>query len=499
MKRRLPDVFYNPVSIAGAALASVSFATIIFLTLVGLMQEHAPAYIGIISYVILPFPLILGLLIIAFGVRRERRRLRKGKPASKMVFIVDLNIPQQRTAITYFIILAILFLLFTSYGSYQAFQWTESVEFCGETCHTVMQPEFTAYQHSPHARVKCVECHVGGGAGWYVRSKLSGAYQVYAVLANVYPRPIPVPIKNLRPAQATCEECHWPAFFAGEKEELKTYFKSDTQNSRWTIDLLMKIGGGALRGPGPARGIHWHMNIADEIAYVATDSLEQNIPWVRATNRKTGTVTEYVSTDAAESVDEIKKSPVHVLDCIGCHNQPSHRYRPPVRIVDESIALGNISTELPNIRSASIQTLVAPFATTQGAMDSIPMLLENYYAQTYPRIAAQKKDLVLAAAEELKVQYGRNFFPEMKVSWQAYPDNVGHWTNLGCYRCHDGNHKSADGKVISKDCNACHTILYQGPAVRPEHLNAAGEKFQHPEDIGDVWMTTNCSDCHTGQ
>ncbi len=98
-----------------------------------------------------------------------------------------------------------------------------------------MEPEHTAYQNSPHARVKCVDCHVGSGAGWYVRSKLSGAYQVYAVLANVYPRPIPTPIKNLRPARETCEQCHWPSHFSGQKEVINTYFKSDEQNTRWTI------------------------------------------------------------------------------------------------------------------------------------------------------------------------------------------------------------------------------------------------------------------------
>jgi hypothetical protein len=497
--RRLPDVFYNPVSIAGGAVALACFATIVFLTIVGLFQSKPPAYIGIISYVALPVPLLLSLATVFLGVWRERRLRRKGKSASRMVFTIDLNIPQQRSTVAYFSMSAILFFLFTAYGSYRAFEWTESVQFCGQTCHTVMEPEYTSYQYSPHARVRCVDCHVGGGAGWYVRSKLSGAYQVYAVLANNFPRPIPVPITNLRPAQETCEQCHWPAFFAGEKEELKTYFKSEEGNGRWTVDLMMKTGGGAPGGHGPARGIHWHMNIADQITYVTTDSLDQTIPWLQARNRTTGAVTEYISSDADRPVEELKKLPVHTLDCIGCHNQPSHRYRPPVRIVDESMALGRISTDLPDVRSAAIQALVAPYSSTRAAMDSIPVLMESYYRQAYPAVAHEKGYLITAASAELREQYRRNFFPEMRVSWQAYPDNVGHLTSPGCFRCHDGKHRSADGRVISRKCNTCHTIMYQGPAIEPATLNAEGIPFRHPVDIGDTWKETDCSECHTGQ
>jgi hypothetical protein len=499
MKRRLPNIFYNPVSLAGAALAAACFSTIVFLTFVGLWQKKPPVYIGIVTYVALPVPLIAGILAVAFGVWRERRRRRSGRPASTMVFTLDLNVSQQRRALTFFSAATVVFLLFTAYGSYRTFEYTESVQFCGETCHTVMQPEYTAYQNSPHARVRCVDCHVGSGASWYVRSKLSGAYQVYAVLANNYPRPIPVPIKNLRPAQETCEQCHWPAFFSGEKEELKNYFESDTQNTRWSVDLLMKVGGGGLHGPGPARGIHWHMNIADEIDYIASDSAEQVIPWVRARDKYTGTITEYLSSDATEPVSDMKKRPVHMLDCIGCHNQPSHSYHPPVRLVDEALTLRKISTDLPNVRAAAIQALVTPYSGTRAALDSIPTMMQNYYNQTYPKIADEKKSLIAAASTELKEGYRRNFFPEMNVNWKAYPDNIGHLTSPGCFRCHDGKHKAASGRMISKDCNSCHTILYQGPADKPTTLDASGLQFQHPVDVGDAWKDTNCSECHSGE
>jgi hypothetical protein len=497
-RRRLPDIFYNPISIGGAALASVTLLTIVFLTAVELFQSNAPAYIGIISYVVLPIPLILGLVFIPLGAWRERRRLRKGQPASRLSFTVDLGVPRQRAALTIFSGVTFIVLLFTAYGSYRVFEWTESVPFCGTTCHDVMEPEFTAYQNSPHARVKCVECHVGSGAGWYVRSKLSGAYQVYAVVAGVYPKPIPTPIENLRPARETCEECHWPSHFSAEKKYVNTYFKSDSGNTRWTVGLLMKIGGGAEEH-GSGIGIHWHINPANEIRYVATDAQRQTIPFIQVKDLKSGKTTEYVAPDETTSVADFRAKLGAKMDCIDCHNRPSHIYRPPTRIVDKSMAGDRISPALPHIREKAIEALKQEYTTVEAAMDSIALQIRGYYAQEYPTMDAAGRAALDRAIEELQRQYKVNFFPKMRVRWSAYPNNIGHMTDLGCFRCHDGNHKSPDGRVISKDCNTCHTILYQGTDIVPQTLSVAGLPFQHPEDIGDGWKEMNCVECHSGR
>lgn len=497
-KRKLPELFYNPLSIAGAVLAAGSFLAIIFLTVVEMTQEHSPAYIGIISYVALPVPLIIGLVLIPVGYFLERRRVRKGLPAHGHRMTLDLEDPRQRRVITVFSASTLAFLIATAYGSYRAFEWTESTEFCGATCHPVMEPEFTAYQASPHARVKCVDCHVGPGAGWYVRSKLSGAYQVYATLANVFPRPIPTPIKNLRPAQETCEQCHWPSHFAGEKKYVNTYFKSDEANTPWTVALLMKIGGGNISRGGPG-GIHWHMNVANEVTYVTTDSLSQTIPWVRFRNKTTGETTEFLSTEAGAPIEELKALSVRKMDCIDCHNRPSHIYRPPVRIVDLSLALGRISTDLPSVRTPAIRALTHPYMSTAAAMDSIPIVFRAFYEEENPSVLKAKSSAVAQATEELKEQYRHNFFPAMGVSWKVYPNNIGHMTDVGCFRCHDGKHVTAAGKAITKDCNVCHTILFQGSAPAPSTLAVQGLEFQHPEDVGDAWKETNCKDCHSGQ
>ena len=241
------------------------------------------------------------------------------------------------------------------------------------------------------------------------------------------------------------------------------------------------------------------MNLANEITYIATDTQHQVIPWVSIRNKTTGEAVEFLSTEASEGIESLKKLPSNTMDCIACHNRPSHIYRPPVRIVNQSLALGRISTKLPNIKSASIQALVGEYTSKADAMESIPTTLLRFYQDQYPQVVEQHRELIKAASEELKMQYSRNFFPRMKVSWKVYPNNIGHMTDLGCFRCHDGKHMSTTGKVISKDCNICHTILYQGDAPAPTTLSVAGLEFQHPADIGDLWKEMNCKDCHSGQ
>lgn len=495
MAKRFPDTFYNPISIVGSVISLVTFISFIFLVLIGFFVPSVPVYFGIVTFLILPFLLILGLLSIFIGLIFERRRRLRGGEARHFISVDFQNSRHRRGFIVFFIIL-IVFILSSGFGSYQAFQYTESVVFCGKLCHEVMQPEYTAYQSSPHARVKCAECHIGEGAGWFVKSKLSGAYQVYAVLANVYPRPIPTPIKNLRPAQETCEHCHWPQYFFSEKKRQKTYFKKDEQNTPWTISLLMKIGGGSP-DMGPTAGIHWHMNIMQDIIYIANDPMRQEIPWIRTIDRK-GNVTEYFSSDMPITKEEMDSSEKHKMDCIDCHNRPSHVYRAPTQALDQALALKQIDPTLPYIKSISVDVLSYKYSTKEKALDSIRTVIENYYGTNFKDIAKTKTEAIKTAVLEVQKTYSRNFFPEMNVSWKVYPENIGHMTNAGCFRCHDGKHVSPLGKVVSKDCNSCHTILYQGTELNPKTLVTTGFEFKHPEDIGDEWKTTNCNECHTG-
>jgi nitrate/TMAO reductase-like tetraheme cytochrome c subunit len=345
-----------------------------------------------------------------------------------------------------------------------------------------MKPEFVTYKHSPHARVACAECHIGKGAAWYVRSKLSGTYQVYAVMANKYPRPIPTPVKNLRPAEETCEECHWPKKFAGNLERTYSYFLGDETNTPFSVRLLMKVGGGDPTH-GPVGGIHWHMNVGNKIEYFAADEARQKIPYVRMTNPQ-GVVTEFRSPKFTNSVDEAS---LRRMDCIDCHNRPAHRYESPNSAVNLAMALGKIDRSLPYIKTNAVYALTRNYTNETQALQGIATILSNRYPDN-PRVPP-----AIGAVQQI---YTNNFFAEMKANWQVYPDNIGHKDWPGCFRCHDGQHKGTEGNrtIKANDCNACHTILAQGSGAELDQLSPNGQKFKHPGDEVDG----ACNDCHTG-
>ncbi len=494
MRRLVPKSFFNPVSFVGAAIAAISFGLILFLFLLEAFAGHQKPYMGIIALVILPAFLFLGLVVASLGMILERRRQRKEGTTVRRRPSLDLNDPHHRSVFGFFSALTVILMLFSAFGSYQAYEFTESVQFCGEICHSVMKPEYTAYLYSPHARVSCAQCHVGSGADWYVKSKLSGAYQVYSVLFNKFSRPIETPVRNLRPAQQTCEQCHWPKHFFAEKQVVKNYFLSDEKNTEWWISLLMKIGGGNNES-GPTSGIHWHMNISNQINYIAIDSQRQVIPWVQSKSPD-GTVITYKLSDGSVTDEQLKSGEMRKMDCIDCHNRPTHIYRPPNESINEAMTLGWINPRIPSIKATALEALMRPFATEEGAMDSIGIFVREQYAERYPDASRTMKADIDTAIERLKKIYSRNFFPEMRVSWKRYPNNIGHLYYPGCFRCHDGKHVGDNGKILSRDCNACHVILAQKLDRERLHLSLEGIEYRHPVDIGDAWKQMDCSDCH---
>jgi nitrate/TMAO reductase-like tetraheme cytochrome c subunit len=491
-----PSLLHNWVSLAGIILAASSFFAVACLIALDFFRGFTNPYVGILTYVVAPAFLIAGLLMISAGALWERHRRRNLKPGDIPAFPrIDLNVPRQRHAFIGVAVVTAVFFLSTALGSYRTYQFTESVTFCGITCHSVMKPEYTAYLESPHARVACVQCHIGPGAGWYVKSKLSGAYQVYATIVDRYPRPIPTPIDNLRPARATCEQCHWPQKFYGATERTFHHYLPDEQNSLWTIQMLVKVGGGDARF-GAVGGIHWHMAIANKIEYIASDNERQVIPWVRLTDQH-GKATVYQSTDNPLKPEQIAAAQPRVMDCIDCHNRPTHVYHAPTDSVDLALQTGRIDRTIPHIKEQAVQALTRKYSTTGDAGRGIAETLTTFYQSKDPAFARTNATLIAQAVAETQRIYTQNFFPSMNVNWRVYPDNIGHLNFPGCYRCHDGNHTSADGKTITHDCNACHTLVAQGPAGKLE-TNLAGLDFKHPQDISGLWQQMKCSDCHAG-
>ena len=453
-------------------------------------------YLGVFTYMVYPALLLFGLLLMPAGAYLERRRRVKFGELPPYPQI-DLNDSRTRAIFFFIIASAVVLLGLISTVSYRAYQFTDSVAFCGELCHSVMNPEYTAYQASPHSRVTCAECHVGPGATWYVRSKLAGAYQIYSVLFHKYPRPIPTPIENLRPAQETCEQCHWPQHFFNEKQHENSYFLSDEHNTKWNLNLLMRIGGGNSEA-GPTSGIHWHMNIANEVTYAPLDTQRMVIPWVKVKNRE-GIERVYRSTEIEVTDEELASIPTRRMDCIDCHNRPTHIYHPPAQSVNHVMALGWIDPGLPSIKGIAVEALERLYTTKKVALDSIKTIVTEYYQQNYPDMVTAKAPAIERAITELQTIYKRNYFPEMQASWKQFTNNIGHLYYPGCFRCHDGKHVSDDGTVLSKDCNLCHTILAQQFEKDKLRLSLGGIDYRHPVDIGDAWKEMNCSDCHSNQ
>lgn len=495
MKFELPQSTKNWISLIGATIALISLFMIVFLFVIATFFSAQPIYLGLIIYILLPGILILGLLLIPIGMYRAKKL--HGKGPSYWPF-VDLNDRKHRHAFYIFSSGTALFFLLSAVGSYETFHYTESVEFCGTLCHEVMQPEFEAYQHSSHARVACVECHIGSGADWFVRAKISGLYQVYAVATNSFPRPISTPIENLRPARETCEQCHWPQKFYARKQRLERHYLNDEENSEWDIHLNMKIGS-QYSARGMEEGIHWHIDPSVKIEYIATDEKYEEIPWVRYTNTKSGEVIIYNNEEDPLDPDQISNYEVHLMDCMDCHNRPSHSYKPPAYFVNEAITAGIIPHELPEIKSLAMQICAEEFTDTDTAMAYIDNTIAEFYADNYPDISESQQELIKQAVAGLQGKYRVNIFPEMKVRWSAYPNHIGHLEFNGCFRCHDDLHVSESGRAISKDCNICHTIKAQGNPQSLEEASIRGWiEFKHPSDIDEAWKESLCTDCHTG-
>jgi hypothetical protein len=318
-----------------------------------------------------------------------------------------------------------------------------------------MKPEFVAYQDGPHSRVTCVECHIGPGASWFARSKLSGTRQVFAVALGTYSKPIPSPVENLRPAREVCEQCHWPEKFHGDKIQRVVEYADDEQNSETVTTLRIHVGGGSER-LGLATGIHWHMNVANEIEYIATDDKRQVIPWVRLRDRN-GNVREYV----AEGVkpEDYQNGERRLMDCMDCHNRPSHPMAPSAeKAIDEAIARGEMPRTLPYVRREAVKLVKASYASEPAALDEIARALREFYRSQHEPVYMSKRQEVEKAVTAAQNVWRRNVFPEMNVTFGTYPNNIGHMDFPGCFRCHDDNHKTADGKTISQDCETCHTI-----------------------------------------
>jgi nitrate/TMAO reductase-like tetraheme cytochrome c subunit len=393
-------------------------------------------------------------------------------------------------------VLGILTLSLLVGGAY-AWDYTNSPSFCGTACHT-MPPEYAAYQISPHARIACVECHIGREfIGNQIFRKAGDIRHIVAMTFQTYEYPIRV--KSMRPAREICEKCHSPEKFSDDSLRTISHFKNDQDNTPYSIYLVLKTGGGAKR-EGLGRGIHWH--IQNKVYYYPTDSEEQKIPFVRVTNDD-GSTSDYVDVESDFDPTRVDSTQLKEMDCITCHNRITHRIYTPEESLDRALTLGQISQGVPEIREKGVEVLSGEYATQADAQTGIAKL-ESYYKGNYEEYYEANAEKVTNAVKVLQQIYADSVFIDQKVSWDSHPTNVGHIDSPGCFRCHDGKHLDANQEAIRLECNLCHSIpvvagtedfvtkieISRGP--EPEsHLNPNWISL-HNEAFGE-----SCAACHT--
>ena len=445
----------------GALLTTVAGCTWL-LTLPSHLRDHATnPYIGILLFIALPIVFALGLILMPIGVWLSRRAIQKGL---KQVLTRKKSL--QRMA-AFLVIATILNLAIMTHVSYSAVNYMEGTQFCGTNCH-VMKPEYAAYKISPHARVPCVDCHVTPGATGWIESKMAGTRQLIDVVFNTYSRPIKSAMETNRlvPASETCEKCHWPDHFAGARLRIIPEYAEDEANTLSQTVLMMMVGGEGVRG---IHGSHFGPGVS--IRYASTDSTRQTIPWVEYKNSSTKEVRTYTSADAKP--DDSKTLVNYTMQCVDCHNRPTHTFLLPERAVNRAMSLGRIPVSLPFIRKKGVEVLRAEYPSSDEAGRRIPAAIRDYYRREQPAIYQSRTADVELAASALLAIYGENVFPDLQVKWGTYKNNLGHTDFPGCFRCHDGAHTSAGQKTITQDCGACHEIVAMSEAS-PEVLRTLG-------------------------
>jgi len=436
------------LSLTGAALVTTAGISFLFVLPQQIRGHVSNPYIGIIIFLILPIIFFTGLALIAVGIYLSKRRIRHGLAATTF---------DRKAALRRFAwllgITTLLNILIGTQLTYRAVEHMETPQFCGATCHT-MAPEFAAYQNSPHSRVECVECHVAPGAAGWVSSKINGARQLIETAFDSYRRPIPSAIESNRlvPARETCENCHWPHRFGGVRLRVFSQYADDEANTRSQTVLLMLVGGDKFPG---IHGAHFGPGV--HIRFAATEPTRQTIPWVEYRNTDTGEARTFTASDPPAG--SAQAFPQYEMQCVDCHNRPTHTFDLPERAMDKALAGGEIPVTLPFIKKKGVELLKVNYGSSREAADKLPAGLVSFYQQQQPEVYARRAKDIAQAANAVLAIYNRNVFPDLKVTWGTYPNNLGHTDFPGCFRCHDGSHAAPDGNTITQDCNTCHEPL----------------------------------------
>ena len=470
LRGRLLNYANNPLTMVGIVLTTVSALLIVIFTLIELASGFRNPYVGILAFLILPAIFVIGLILIPPGMLRRRQRLRRSGATEVELSAypkLDFNNVQLRRVGAAILGLTALNAVILGASSFLAVEHMDTVEFCGEACHTVMQPEYTAYQQSPHSRVACVKCHIGPGASWFVRSKVDGLRQVWHTTLGTFSQPITTPIVDLRPARETCEQCHWPEKHHGDKLRIFSRYAEDEANTPSYTALVLKTGGGSL-DLGQHGGIHWwHIYSDNRIRYYSSDTSRLEIAWVELVTAD-GEQRVYTRDGEELPPEDVIEDKVRVMDCIDCHNRPTHLFNVPSKAMDGLLERHPELRDLPYFKRQAVAAIEAEYPTHSAGVEEVRSAIERFYTDEVPDLAARRADLVEKGAAAAAGIYGRSAFPEMKTNWETHPNHIGHDDFPGCWRCHDGEMATADGEhMIPIDCENCHVFLVEDSPTPP--------------------------------
>jgi hypothetical protein len=435
------------ISMAGVALVTLAGFSWLFLLPQHLRGQVDNPYIGLLLFGAVPAVFFVGLALIPIGLALARRQV-----------VADFSqLPNRqaawRRAGIFFVVMTLANLLIGSQLTYRAVEHMETVQFCGQSCH-VMQPEFMAHGLPPHQSVGCASCHIGPGASGWFAAKIAGMRQLKNVALNSFPRPIEAGLESNRLASSadTCEQCHARDRVIGPRLRVKQKYKDDQNNTAIESVLMMKVGGGATGGIHGA-----HMGPGVHIRYAASDKKRQIIPWVEVGVEGTAEKRTYVASDAKPAA--VASLPVFDMQCADCHNRAAHSFQSPENAIDEAIAAGQIAPSLPFVKKTGLELIKASYASQDEAAQKIQAGLNAFYQSKYGDVWTKQSGDVQRAGQALAAAYGHNVFPDLKVTWGTYPNNLGHMDDPGCFRCHDGSHETPTKKSITQDCSSCHDLL----------------------------------------
>jgi nitrate/TMAO reductase-like tetraheme cytochrome c subunit len=385
-------------------------------------------------------------------------------------------------------------------GAYYFDVATESRYFCGVLCHP-NNPQYVAQEVSPHADLECGTCHVGPGLLPKVQAKIAGVKELYLQVTNLYERPIEHPVSQLKTADVICEQCHTASHTYADRIVRIARFAEDEPNTRTQIDLAVRIGAGTeMRGVSAA---HWH--IAHPVSYITRDVYKQDIPWA-AVMGGDGEWIEYETVDNPLTAEERASLTQREMDCLDCHNRATHAFRNPDRWVDELMASGRIDSDLPFVKREAMALLSRPYETQEAGLAAMDGLLQ-FYQSEYPSLYAEQEGAVKEAVAALQEIYAHTTFPRMNLTWDFYPDNLGHTDFPGCFRCHDGAHLNAQDEPIASNCTLCHSaplVADEDGRVESSTLRNAVLAVQKPDSHRApdfIWehrllAEEPCADCH---